>query len=213
MKRLWPYLGGVALIALVLAPVAVASAVPSAHSDQVITVSKSAAGTGSPLAGAVFTLYKWAGSCRTEALATATSGSNGQAAFPPEGHGNYCVVETTSPDGYTLPSQAQVVKISSCTNSKESDDPANVKLCSVSFVDTPIPTSGPQTPPTASAGGSSTAPTSPSTAAAGSNVQSATTVHTGEPWAGSTPFELALSTLGAAMIGTGLVWRRRRATS
>lgn len=219
MKRLWPFLvGGIGLLGLVIAPLAVASAAPStAHSDQVITVSKTAAGTGAPLAGAVFTLYKWAGKCDTTALATATSGSNGQATFPPEGHGNYCVAETTSPTGYTLPSpNSQVVKISSCKNGKASDDPANEKLCSAAaaFVDTPIQGSTPQTPPTAAGGGTATTgPTSPSVAAAGSSVPTATTVHTGLPWAGSTPYVLGVAALGAAMVGTGLFWRRRRVLS
>ena len=47
------------------------------------------------------------------------------------------------------------------------------------------------------------------TGAAGS-VSGATSVHTGEPWAGSTPEVVGVGLGGGALIATGLVLRRRR---
>jgi len=141
--------------------------------------------------------------------------------FNLEGHHNYCVVETTAPSGYTLrPANGQVVKIEDCTNSKgdfnngkgtENDHgQANVKVCAaaLAFEDDPIPP--PPTAPTIPT--TTTTTTAPPTAAGGgkSTISGATTVHTGEPWAGSTPFVAATAGLGAMLLGTGLLWRRRR---
>ena len=51
----------------------------------------------------------------------------------------------------------------------------------------------------------------PATAAAGSAVPGATSVHTGEPWAGSGPLTAAVAALGAGLLGAGVWrWRRRR---
>jgi hypothetical protein len=76
-------------------------------------------------------------------------------------------------------------------------------------------------PPPAVAAASGAAPTAPqaappapppSTAAAGSAVQGATSVNTGEPWAGSGPVAAAVAALGASLLGAGIWrWRRRRA--
>jgi len=55
------------------------------------------------------------------------------------------------------------------------------------------------------------APPAPATAPAGSAVQGATSVNTGEPWAGSAPFAAAVAALGAGLLGAGVWrWRRRR---
>jgi hypothetical protein len=55
------------------------------------------------------------------------------------------------------------------------------------------------------------APSAPATAPAGSQVQGATSVHTGEPWAGSEPLVMAAVILGSGLFGTGVWrWRRRR---
>jgi hypothetical protein len=203
---------GVLALATTLFEVVPAGATPP-HSDQVITVTKTASDTGGPLAGAVFTLYKWAGSCDlSSAVATATTEASGKATFSLEGHHNYCVVETTAPSGYTLPATTKVVKIEDCTNSK-ADDPANVKVCDsgLGFVDTPIPTqtNNPTTttttaPPTAASGGTGggTGGTGP--------IGGATTVHTGEPWAGSALYVGAGAGLGALLLGSGGLLRRRR---
>jgi len=44
----------------------------------------------------------------------------------------------------------------------------------------------------------------------GGSVTGATSVHTGEPWAGSTPEVVGVGVGGGALIATGLVLRRRR---
>ena len=185
----------------------VAGAAPKPHSDQVITVKKVAADTGAPLAGAVFTLYRWHGSVDlSSAVATATSGSNGVAVFNLEGHHNYAVAETVAPQHYQLPtSPPVVVKTAHETNTKGSDDPANVKESqTVTFTDAPVPTTPPSTP--------SGPPTSPGTGSSrGSAIAGATTVHTGALWSGSAPYAAGAAMLGGSLLGTGLLMRRRRA--
>jgi hypothetical protein len=55
-------------------------------------------------------------------------------------------------------------------------------------------------------------PAAPATAAAaGSAVKSATSVHTGEPWAGSRPLVIGALLFGAGLVGAG-AWARRRQT-
>jgi len=225
MKRLWFVLTtGIGALAMVASVGMVsASAAPEPHSDQVITVSKTAAGTGAPLAGAVFTLYPWHGSCDLSApVATATSDSSGRAVFSLEGHHNYCVAETTAPAGYQLPGGGpQVVKTTYETNGKGSDHPACVKESeAIGFVDTlavtPSTTSTTSTTSTMPTSTTTTTIISPSTAAGGgaatpeAAVNGATTVHTGLPWAGSKPYALGALTAGGALFGAGLLMRRRR---
>jgi hypothetical protein len=61
---------------------------------------------------------------------------------------------------------------------------------------------------TAAAGGS--APSAPAPpAAAPAPIAKATVVHTGEPWAGSKPYEAGLGGAGLGLLGLGLVRRRR----
>ena len=219
MRRPWlVVVGGVGTAALLASPLALAAgATGKPHSDQVITATKTASDTGAPLAGAVFTLYPWHGTCDlSKPLATATSDSTGKAVFNLEGHHNYCVAETTAPAGYRLTSTGpQVVKTAHSTNGKGADDPANVKeSATVVFTDDPvvtppttptttIPTS-PTTPPTAGSGG-----TTGGSSTGGSSTSGATTVHTGEPWAGSAPYALGAGLAGASMLGAGLLVRRR----
>jgi uncharacterized repeat protein (TIGR01451 family)/fimbrial isopeptide formation D2 family protein len=54
--------------------------------------------------------------------------------------------------------------------------------------------------------------TSPPVVKAASSVPvpGATTVHTGEPWAGSRPYEVAVIVMGAGLMGLGMVLRRRQ---
>ncbi|HXQ60571.1 MAG TPA: hypothetical protein VN799_10740 [Acidimicrobiales bacterium] len=71
-------------------------------------------------------------------------------------------------------------------------------------------TSNPPTSPSSSTPvvtASTPTPSAPVTAA----ISGATTVHTGEPWAGSKPFEVALIAFGLSLMGLGLVQRRRLA--
>ena len=54
-------------------------------------------------------------------------------------------------------------------------------------------------------------PPAPATAAAGSQVQGATSVHTGEPWAGSGPLTAGVGAVGVGLLGAGVWrWRKRR---
>jgi len=41
-------------------------------------------------------------------------------------------------------------------------------------------------------------------------ISAATSVHTGEPWAGSLPYVVGVSSGGSLLVGGGLVLRRRR---
>jgi hypothetical protein len=51
--------------------------------------------------------------------------------------------------------------------------------------------------------------TSASGTAATQTVSGATTVHTGEPWAGSKPFVVVLVVFGLSLMGLGYLKRRR----
>jgi hypothetical protein len=192
-----------------------AAATATPHSDQIITLAKSAAESGAPLAGAVFTLYRWHGSCDlSKVVTTATSDAGGKAVFAMEGHHNYCVAETTAPAGYLLSGGAPVVvKTAHQTNAKGGDDPANVKeSVTVAFVDT-AQTTAPTTPPTTIPPGTTpptAAVTGGGTSPASTAVTGATTVHTGEAWAGSAPYALGVLMTGAGLLGSGLLMRRRR---
>jgi hypothetical protein len=212
MRRLWLVTSsGAGVLALGLGSLGAAAAgaapSPKAHSDQVITVMKTDPG-GVGLQGAVFTLYPWHGSTDLSSpLMTATSDSSGRAVFDLEGHHNYAVVETKAPANYNLSSSAPVVvKTAHQTNTKRSDDRANVKeSAKVTFVDTPIVTPPPPPENQSSGGGTS-----------GSNqaaVPGATTVHTGGLWAGSGPYAVGAMLLGSSILGTGLLLRRRRLVS
>ncbi len=85
--------------------------------------------------------------------------------------------------------------------------------CPTNTTDNPVPPpTGPTTrPATSPAKNSSPAPvTAP---ASDSAITGATTVHTGEPWAGSTPYVLAVLALGLSLLGLGQVRRRRAVRS
>ncbi|MGH9017556.1 MAG: hypothetical protein ACRDY1_07385 [Acidimicrobiales bacterium] len=78
--------------------------------------------------------------------------------------------------------------------------------CKTNTTDNPVP------PPVAAATPTTTTtvPTTIRTAATGA-IAGASTVHTGEPWAGSTPYVLAVLAFGLSLLGVGTVVRRRRA--
>ncbi|HEY7948343.1 MAG TPA: hypothetical protein VID75_11765 [Acidimicrobiales bacterium] len=74
---------------------------------------------------------------------------------------------------------------------------------------TPVTT--PTNPPTSPAASVPVVVTAAKTGTVLTPVAGATTVHTGEPWAGSKPFEVALIAFGLSLMGLGFVQRRRLA--
>jgi len=79
--------------------------------------------------------------------------------------------------------------------------------CSTNTTDNPVP---PPTQPGTPTTTTTTVPPSVKTAARGA-IQGATTVHTGEPWAGSTPYVVTVGAFGLSLLGFGVVRRRRAA--
>jgi hypothetical protein len=75
------------------------------------------------------------------------------------------------------------------------------------------PVTSPTNPPTSPSNSVPVVTTGVKTGSAGAlvPVTGATTVHTGEPWAGSKPFEVALIAFGLSLMGLGLFQRRRGA--
>ena len=149
---------------------------------------------GAPLTGAGFTLFNDNSGQPGSATALGcqvTTVSNGKATCTVSDvpTGTYWVEETTVPAGYTGASP-QKITVTEGTQ------------VSVTFVDTATSTNpggGTNTPggSTSSAGGSA------------KPVAGATTVHTGKPWAGSTPLLLAGLGSGFALMALGALGRRR----
>jgi uncharacterized repeat protein (TIGR01451 family) len=83
--------------------------------------------------------------------------------------------------------------------------------CSTNTTDNPVPP--PTTPSSQTPAPSAQTPTNPVTAAqtgaAPTTIDGATTVHTGEPWAGSTPYVAVVFAFGLSLLGLGEVRRRR----
>lgn len=77
--------------------------------------------------------------------------------------------------------------------------------CATNTTDNPVP---PPTQPGTPTTTTTTVPPSVTTAAQGT-IPGATTVHTGEPWAGSTPYVLAVVAFGLSLLGFGVARRRR----
>jgi uncharacterized repeat protein (TIGR01451 family) len=82
--------------------------------------------------------------------------------------------------------------------------------CSTNTTDNPVPP--PTTPGTPTTTTTTTSPvTKVETGSAPTAINGATTVHTGEPWAGSTPYVLTALAFGISLLSLGAVVRRRRA--
>ena len=80
--------------------------------------------------------------------------------------------------------------------------------CSTNTTDNPVPPPTASNPPTTVP---TTVPTTTIKTAAAGVIEGATTVHTGEPFAGSTPYVLAVLAFGLSLLGLGAVRRRRAA--
>ena len=173
---------------------------------------------GKPLTGAGFRLYtvgvsnavgtatKW--SCQVTKVSAGVASCTTSEDITP---GQYFVVETTTPAGYLAQAPLKVtITAETLTTVHAVDDPlppvtsttlAPTTTTTVEPVatTTPAPTTTITAPPpvAGSSGGSSTA------------IVGATTVHTGEPWAGALPVVVALGLLGLVMVTVGEHLRRR----
>ena len=79
--------------------------------------------------------------------------------------------------------------------------------CSTNTTDNPVPPpTAPQAPTT-----TTTVPTTTVETAATGTIAGASSIHTGEPWAGSTPYVLVVLAFGFSLLGLGAVRRRRAA--
>lgn len=169
-----------------------------------VTISISKFGTGGAgLAGAVFTLQHTDGSAVTTGTGGVVSGSTasctttgGSSTTPATCSisgimiaGSYRLAETAVPTGYTA-----VAPI-----------PVTVTLgeapIQIVATDTAVPA-----PPTAAGGG-----TGGGTGGGAGPVAGATTVHTGEPFAGATPYVAAMALVGGSLLGLGMLRRRAAA--
>jgi len=150
--------------------------------------------TGKALEGAVFTVYGKAG--QQDEIGTCDASASGTCTLTSLAAGEYWIDETTTPAGYQTAAEQTVLVLGSDVSVKVTDDPVPA---------TPVvpvaPTGGTATTTT------TTTTTAPPTAA----VTGATTVHTGESFAGSRPYELAVAGAGAGLLGAGMIERRRRA--
>ena len=129
------------------------------------------------------------------ALAVTGNGTYGPASFvPTQGPGTYRWIATYSGDA------ADNGATETCGATGET---STVTAAPATTTSNP-PTSPSSSTPVVAA---TPTPSAPVTAA----ISGATTVHTGEPWAGSKPYEVALIAFGLSLMGFGLVQRRRLA--
>jgi hypothetical protein len=178
------------------------SAALSGTSDDLLPIgAQSVAVTGNAATGDItFTLYS-----PTDTNCTSTPVYT-SAAIPVSGNGTYGPVSFTPTQG---PGTYRWI-------ASYSGDPANngaTELCGAAGETSTVTaapatsSSNPSTNPTSSVPVVATAAlsnTTPETAVAG-----ATTVHTGEPWAGSKPFVVGLIAFGLSLMGLGYFERRR----
>jgi hypothetical protein len=153
----------------------------------VLTVQKTD-NTGKPLVGGTYALFSDAsphknpaiGSCTITALDKSGNATCTDPSFSNLSAGQYYVDETNPPTGFTAAAETPVLVFGDTT---------------ATIVDTPIP-------PTAPASSTTTTTTAPV-------IPAATTVHTGEPFAGSARYVLGVAGAGLGLMGAGLLRRRR----
>lgn len=159
-----------------------------------VTIVKTDKSTGKSLnPGGSYSVYTTAGphTSSDTPVATCTITTGGTcttSALLPAGI--YYVDETTAPAGYTAAAEQQVLVIGGAT---------------VNVADDPIPP--PVVPPVVQPNSGTT--TTTTTTAPAAAVTGATTVHTGESFAGSQPYLLAVLGAGFGLTSLGLVKRRR----
>jgi len=161
---------------------------------QAITIGKNAGGT------VIFTLY---GPSDTNCTSTPVFTS---AAVTVSGNGTYGPVTFT-------PTQGAGTYRWIATYSGDPNNNGATELCGAAgetSVVSATPVTTPSNPPTSPASSVPVVVTAASTGtAASAPVVGASTVHTGEPWAGSKPFEVALMAFGLSLMGLGFIQRRR----
>lgn len=155
----------------------------------------------------------------TEVGCTASIGSTGRvltitALLAPDGTDTVTFTATVSAQATGHVLNTATITTGACTGAACSSSVTNVVTATPPSSTTPGTTSTPTTPATTPATTPGTTPattaaTVPVTAPATSTVTGATTVHTGEPWAGSTPFELGAAAAGLGLLALGEVLRRR----
>jgi len=141
--------------------------------------------TGKALTGAKFTVYTNA--AHTGTSMTCDASTTGTCTLSNLAAGEYWVDETTTPSGYKTAAEQTAVILGNAVT--------------LTFTDTPVPVV-----PVSPSGGTTTTTT---TTTAPAQVAGATTVHTGEDFAGSLPYELAVVGAGIGILGAGLIRRRR----
>jgi hypothetical protein len=150
--------------------------------DGTLTINK-VDGNQKALDGATFTVYTQANKGGTATPCVATGG---KCELTGVKAGKYWVDETTTPAGYQTAAEQTVLVLGNDA--------------SLTFVDALIPTA----PTTAT----TTTTTTTTTVAPTTAVSGATTVHTGESFAGSEPYVLAVVGAGFGLMGFGLLRRR-----
>lgn len=152
-------------------------------------------------------------------------GNNGAVHFVVYSQRGAQLLAASATDG----SQNSVLTVSGCTNGDQTTTTTTTtttKPTTTTTTTVPTSTTVPSstttkptstttptvTVPSRPGGGSATTAGSSTSPTAGQALPGATAVHTGQPWSGSRPVELALVALGVGLIGLG-VWQRRRVRS
>jgi hypothetical protein len=155
----------------------------------------------------------------SSAVPVSGNGTYGPGTFTPtQGAGNYHWIATYSGDAHNngatelcgaAGETSSLTTLSTGTGGSTTNPPTS-PTGSVPVVTTsapssaPVPVTGAVTATTGTTGTTATTGTTTPVAISG-----ATTVHTGEPWAGSRPFEIVLIAFGLSLMGLGFFQRRR----